>query len=207
MKWIGSLVNSKIFYYTYKLYKNDSAIIHYSKYNHSKLIIILYGSVYVTKTFESGEIVPIVILDKNTIFTAKRDSGKFYYKLTALETTYILSTKVYRVTNNRELMNNLIKGYKETVEAYETMNDAINQKYVERRVFYALLMLFWKFGVISNKKVKLPFWIPQRNLGNIANTRKEIVSRVIKKLDNKLKIKYYSKKLLYINNVFNITVK
>nr|YP_009944679.1 global nitrogen transcriptional regulator [Osmundea sinicola]QFR99973.1 global nitrogen transcriptional regulator [Osmundea sinicola] len=203
MKWINSLNNSKVPYYIYKLNKNDSIIISYEYKNHNQLLIVLHGSVYILKNFGKKQVIPIVILNKNSIFSISYLNNQFYYQFIALEKTYILIIKNYNIKQlDGQLMLNIIQSYQKTLSAYEIMNEAINQKYTKNKVIQIILLIFFQFGIINKKQIQLPFKISQKDLAIMTGTNKATLNKIIKEVSS---IEYTKKKSMQINNIFNFT--
>nr|ARW60289.1 global nitrogen transcriptional regulator [Laurencieae sp.] len=208
MKWISCLTNCNIPYYIYKLNRDDATIV-YNKYNNqNQLIIILHGSIYAIKIFANKKITPVVVLGKDSIFSTNRLSGHFYYKLIALEKTYIISlniNKVQKVTrSNTKLILKIIKSYQQTFSTYQIINEAMHQKYKKNRVFQLILLIFFQFGTISRTEIKLPFKISQKNLAIITGTNKETINKIIKEIKKISNIKHYRTKSIQLDNIFNL---
>nr|ARW68800.1 global nitrogen transcriptional regulator [Palisada sp.] len=208
MKWIKFLNNCKIPYYVYKLNKNDSIIICDQYCSKHQIIIILHGSIYIMKIFANKNLIPIVILNKNSIFSTSNINSQFYYQLIALEKTYVLTIKLktkHKLSN--QLMLNILEGYQKTLNSHQIMTEAINQKYKKDRVLYIILILFFQFGTINNKQVRLPFKISQKNLAQITGTSKETINKITREVNQKFNISYCKKKSIQIDNIFNLTEK
>nr|ARW64240.1 global nitrogen transcriptional regulator [Chondria sp. (in: red algae)] len=211
MKWINSLTNYKSTYYIYKLNSNDSIIIFNRYYHQKKLIIILYGSLYIVKIFDNKRIIPITILAKDDVFNNTDNTNEFYYKLTALEKTYILNIEL----NNKEiytqiddkLLNNLFNSYLNTINTYQSINAVIKQKHLNRKIAHILLLLFLKFGIINNGQIHIPFKLSQKNLALIIGISEESISKTIKQIHDKWYIKSYKKQLIEIKDLFSFTLK
>ena len=203
MKWINFLKSYKIPYYIYKLNTNDSLII-CDEYNKKKqLAIILHGSIYITKNFKNKKTITIVLLNKNSIFNGNYTNYQFYYQLTALETTYILTIKgetIKKLANKP--INSIIKSYKKTCNAYQIMNEAINQTNKKNKVLQIILLIFLQFGIINKKEVELPFKISQKNLSTISGASTTTVNKIIKDIIKKnllSKIKKQYKLIRYLS--------
>nr|YP_009398341.1 global nitrogen transcriptional regulator [Thaumatella adunca]ARW67527.1 global nitrogen transcriptional regulator [Thaumatella adunca] len=210
MKWIKLFSNHKIPYYVYKLNKSDSIIL-CKKYNKKhKSLIILYGSIYVVKIFSNQEQIPIVILNKDNIFTNIEKQNKSYYKLIALEKTYIATFQINIFQSrhiNHSLTINIIKNYDKTLEKYEIMNEIINQKYLKNRVLQLILSICLQFGIIKNNKVYIPFKLSQDNIAAMTGTTKTTVNKIMKIIYKKKIIEYSNKKTISINYILNLNFK
>nr|YP_010171051.1 global nitrogen transcriptional regulator [Chondria tumulosa]QSD57192.1 global nitrogen transcriptional regulator [Chondria tumulosa] len=209
--WIHSLKNSQIPYCIYKISDKDSIILSNKYKNKNQFIIILYGSLYITKIFKNKQIQPIIILNENNIFHNNKNDNKFYYKLTALEKSYIISIKTNKIKISSQisykLINNIIESYKKTFMTYQLINEATNEKYIKNRVIKIILLLFSQFGIFNKKKVYLPFKISQKSLAIISGTNPKTISKIINQIRKKSSIFRSNKKLIYIENIFNLTVK
>lgn len=205
MKWINSLNTCKVPYYIYKLNKNDSTIICNEYQHENQFIIVLHGSIYILKNFGNKQVIPIVILNKNSIFSTNYLNSQFYYQFIALEKTYLIimnNTTIKQL--NGQLMFSIIQSYQKTLGAYEIMNEAINQKYAKNKVIQVILLMFFQFGIINKEQIQLPFKISQTELAIITGTNRATLNKIIKEISN---IKYSRKKSMQINNIFNLTRK
>nr|WMP11926.1 Global nitrogen transcriptional regulator [Laurencia australis]WMP12138.1 Global nitrogen transcriptional regulator [Laurencia australis] len=208
MRWINLLNNCKIPYNIYKLNKNDSTIICTQYNNQNYLTIILHGSIYIIKIFENKKVIPIVILGKNSLFSTKDISNRFYYQLIALEKTYILTVKIKNPNKlSSELMINIIESYRKTLNSYQIINETINQKHKKNRVIQMILFLLFEFGIINQKQIQLPFKISQKNLAKITGTNKKTINKIINNIKIKYNTNYSKKRSIQINNIFNFTEK
>lgn len=211
MKWINFFSNDNISYYTYKLNTEDSIIIHNSQFTKNQAIIILCGSIYIVKTFVNKETLPLVILKKNNIlnFNSLKTKFKYYYKLTALEKTYILSFKIpYDSQNKKKISYNLfismMDSYNKTISQYEKMNEVMSHKYAKNRIIQLILLLCTEFGIVTKKQIQIPFKISQKSLATLSHTQKNNVNKTIKYLYHNTPIKYSNKKNIYIKNIYYI---
>lgn len=207
MKWINLFTKNSIKYCIYKLNKEDWIWIKNVYTNNS--LIILYGSIYITKTFTNQEIIPLAILNKDNIFTPQETNinYKFYYKLIALETTYLISfniTSLKNIRNENYFISNIIKSYKITLSKYESMNEILNQKNAKNRITQLILFLCLEFGTINKKQIYIPFKLSQKSLANMSNTNKNTVNKIIKCICDNIYVKYLKRKKIYIHNIFNI---
>lgn len=209
MQWIKFFKNYNIPYYVYKLNKEDYILIYNHYPNTNKSIIILHGSIYVIKIFTNKETMPLAILNKNNIFTLeeKNINYKFYYKLVALEQTYIVSfqlTHFTKIKKNYYLLLKIIKSYNNTLTKYEIMNEILNQKYAKNKIIHLILFLCLEYGIIHKKQIYIPFRVSQRNLAVMTGTNKATINKVMKYICKNIPIKYSSKKNLYIKNIFRV---
>nr|YP_010952059.1 Global nitrogen transcriptional regulator [Laurencia obtusa]WMP12998.1 Global nitrogen transcriptional regulator [Laurencia obtusa] len=208
MKWINLLNNCKIPYNIYKLNKNDSTIICNRYNNQNHLTIILHGSIYIIKIFENKKAIPIVILNKNSLFNTTDISNRFYYQLIALDKTYILTVKIDNASElSSELMTNIIESYKKTLNLYQIMHETMNQKHKKNRVIQMILFFLFEFGIVNQTQIQIPFKVSQKNLAKITGTNKKTVNQIINTITKKSNITYSKKKSIQINNIFNFTEK
>nr|YP_009396895.1 global nitrogen transcriptional regulator [Ophidocladus simpliciusculus]ARW66081.1 global nitrogen transcriptional regulator [Ophidocladus simpliciusculus] len=209
MKWITFLVNCNIKYYIYKLYKEDSIIIENNNHN-AKTLVILCGSTYLIKYFANAEFLPIAILSKDNIFNIITSSSnqKFYYKLTAIEKTYIIAFPQCALNKKQKshvnFLENIVKSYYKTLKKYEIMNEIINQKYLKNRTIQLLLSILLEFGIVKQNNIHIPFKVSNKNLAIMTGTNKTTISKIMKEIYKNLNIKYSSKKIMNIKNIFNI---
>nr|YP_009397530.1 global nitrogen transcriptional regulator [Dasyclonium flaccidum]ARW66716.1 global nitrogen transcriptional regulator [Dasyclonium flaccidum] len=213
MKWINFFTDYNIPYYVYKLNKEDAIIINNCRKNKDTSIIILYGSIYITKIFKENTIIPLVILNHNSIFHLKKKNirTKFYYKITALEQSYIISFRLSHINNrrkiNRKITLGIINSYQITLNKYEVMNEIINQKYIKNKVVQLILLLCLDFGIINNTKVHIPFKISQKHLATMIGNNTNNINRVIQYLYQEKFLQYSNKKRICILNIFNNNFK
>nr|CRF40206.1 Global nitrogen transcriptional regulator [Laurencia snackeyi] len=194
MRWINLLNNSKIPYNIYKLNTNDSTIVCKKYNNQNYSTIILHGSIYIIKVFENKKTIPIVILNKNSLFNTKDITNEFYYQLIALERTYILTVKIDNTNKlSSELMINIIESYRKTLNSYQIINETMNQKHRKNRVMQMILFLLFEFGIVNQKQIQLPFKVSQRNLAKITGTNKKTINQIINNISKKSHINYHKK--------------
>lgn len=206
MQWINTLNNYNIPYYIYKLNKGDK-IIYGNSITYSQSIIILYGTIYLFKTLNHHKIFPLAILHTNNIInlTNLYSDNKYYYKLIALENTYIISFNIKEIKPSIKLKTNIflriIHSQQLTLKNYERMNLILKHRYIKYRIIQMILLLFLQFGVINNNSIYIPFHLSQKYLTIILGTNKTIVNQTIQQLIKKMIIKYSTKKIMYINNL------
>lgn len=210
MKWINFLKENKIPYYVYKLNQSDSIIIYNKNHNDNKFIIVLYGSIYTVKNFSNQEILPIAILNKNSIFINTSNNHKFYYTLTALEKTYLLTFQS-NILNREDLSIsldiNLVEIYKKTLKKYEIMNEIISQRYLENRIIQLILSMCIEFGVVKHEGIYIPFTLSQKDIATMTGTTKTTVNKIMQKMYKNGVIKYSNKKIIYIKDIFDLYFK
>nr|QCI04414.1 global nitrogen transcriptional regulator [Antithamnion hubbsii] len=207
MTWINYFSNSKIPFYIYKLKRGDSIIQNTSVKNH-KCIIILHGIIYKTQIFTNNEILPVAILNKNNIIDINCHliSYKSYYKIIAIEETYIISFSFknlkYNNKINMKLFHNLINGYKMTLYKYEIMRNILSHKYIKLRVIQLVLFLSIEFGIIERTQIKIPFIITKTDIAIMTGTNTNTINKIIKRLHKNKLIHYSTKNFISINNYF-----
>ena len=206
MEWIKFLTISKIKYHIYKLNKSDTLILHNLENVNNKIIIILYGLIYIVKVFPNKELLPIAILDKNTILINYKKDNQIYYKLVALETTYIISFKEDNPnhTINTELNN--IKYYKKTLKRYEEMSEIISQRKTKNRIVQLILLIGLKFGIIRNQVILIPFKLSQENIAMMTGLSQNTINKTMKVI-YKMGIIEENKRIINLSNILNINLK
>nr|QCI05925.1 global nitrogen transcriptional regulator [Dasysiphonia japonica] len=131
--------------------------------------------------------------------------NKYYYKLIALENTYIISFNIKEIKPSIKLKTNIflriIHSQQLTLKNYERMNLILKHRYIKYRIIQMILLLFLQFGVINNNSIYIPFHLSQKYLTIILGTNKTIVNQTIQQLIKKMIIKYSTKKIMYINNL------
>nr|WGH12781.1 Global nitrogen transcriptional regulator [Echinothamnion sp.] len=210
MKWIKFLTNNKIPYCIYKLKKEDFIILNNRNNKDGNILIILSGCIFVTKVFYNKELLPIVILNKNNIFIKENKELKIYYKLIALEKTYILTLNLSKLNNNQIstlLRINILHAYKKTIEKYESINKIMCQKHIKSRIIQLILTICLQFGKIKNQQIFIPFQLSNKNIAILTGTSENTVSKIIKTIYSKHIIKDLSKKVIILDNILNLNLK
>nr|YP_009391942.1 global nitrogen transcriptional regulator [Acrosorium ciliolatum]ARW60086.1 global nitrogen transcriptional regulator [Acrosorium ciliolatum] len=199
MKWINEFSNSQIPYYIYKLNKGDS-IIYNCNSDYNKSFIVLRGIIYILKIFTNQEIIPIAILNTNNIINLNpfKINKQNYYKIIALDKTYIISFNInklkYNDNINKSLILNIIFSYELTLEKYERMNSILIHKHIKYRVIQLILFLCLDFGIINQKQVIIPFKLSQKSLAKITGSNQITINKMINKLSKNMLITYSLKK-------------
>nr|ARW63817.1 global nitrogen transcriptional regulator [Chondria sp. (in: red algae)] len=211
MKWINSLKDSKIPYYTYKLNQSDSVIIFENHQSNNQLIIVLYGTLHILKIFRSKKRIPIIIIGENNLFNIHSTNNQFYYKLIALEKTYIIKTtissnNIYSKINIK-LLSNIMEGYKKTLEIHEHINEIVKQKQTRNRIIQAILLLLLNFGIVKNGQIYLPFKLSQKDLSLISQTNEERTSKIIRNINNEWGLRYSTKRCIQTQDLLKLTVE
>nr|ARW69414.1 global nitrogen transcriptional regulator [Polysiphonia sp.] len=210
MKWIKYLTINKIPYHIYKIKKKDSIILTNVENENNNLLIILCGILYITKVFPNKELLPVAILEKNEIFSQNRKNKDIYYKLTSLETTYVLSIEEHKVKMSNSYISkdiNILKSHQKTVYKYELNNEIISQRYTKDRIIQLILIICLQFGKIKNKQLLIPFKLSQKNIAILSGTNKSSVNKTIKKMRTMKILRNVDKKTIYINNLLNLSLK
>nr|WGH12977.1 Global nitrogen transcriptional regulator [Echinothamnion sp.] len=210
MKWMKFLAHNKIPYYIYKLKQEDFIILNNIKNRNNNIIIILSGCIFVTKVFPNNELLPITILDRNHIFIKDSKELKLYYKLIALETTYILTFNSSILNNNKIstlLGISIINAYKKTLEKYEAINNIMGQKNTKNRILQLILNICLQFGKVKNQQILIPFQLSNTNIAILTGTSKNTVNKIMKSIYNKSIIKELNKKVIIVDNILNLNLK
>nr|YP_010850913.1 Global nitrogen transcriptional regulator [Lophurella mutabilis]WGH13571.1 Global nitrogen transcriptional regulator [Lophurella mutabilis] len=210
MKWIKFLTKNKIPYYIYKLKKEDCIILNNIKNKNNNVLIILSGTIFITKVFPNKELLPIAILNKNNILIKNNKELKIYYKLVALEKTYVLTLDLFILKQNKAntlLRINMLNAYKKTIEQYEAINNIMSQKSIKNRILQLILNMCLKFGQVKNQQVFIPFQLSNKNIAILTGTSKNTVSKIMKKIYNKNIIKNLNKKVIFLDNILNLNLK
>nr|YP_010619749.1 Global nitrogen transcriptional regulator [Tayloriella tenebrosa]WAX03762.1 Global nitrogen transcriptional regulator [Tayloriella tenebrosa] len=204
MKWIKFLTQKKIPYYIYKLQKEDFIILNK---NNSKIIIILSGIIFITKVFPNKELIPVAILDENNILIKSNKEIKTYYKIFALEKTYILTLDEYKLNESNIIGINLLHGYKKTIGKYEAMNNIISQKQIKNRILQLIFTICLEFGKLKNQKIFIPFKLSNKNIATLTGTSENTVNKVIREIYTEDLIKDISNNIISIKNILNLNLK
>ena len=205
MQWINHFSKYKVPFYIYKLNKGDSLIYkNNKKYNNS--IIILNGIVYLLKIFTNKEIISLGILNTNNIIPEIHNEKYYYYTITAIETTFLLSFKWQDIISNKKikpkLLKNILISYQFTINKYEIMNNIHSHKYIRYRLIQLIIFLSKEFGSFKNNRIIIPFNISQATISIIIGTNRSNVNQIINKLYKMKLISYYNHKKIYITNPF-----
>ena len=207
MKWIHCFSTSQIRFYIYKLKRGD-AIIQIPSLNKDKIMIILNGIIYHLQIFTNNEILPISILNKNQVIDNNHSyrNTKSYYKMIALEETYIISFRYqslkYISTINTSLIPKLLNSYKITLYNHEIMRQILAHTYIKHRIIQFLLFLSIHYGIIKQNQIIIPFLITKSEIANIVGTNINTLNRSIKLLEYNNLIKYKTHNSLIINYYF-----
>nr|YP_010851309.1 Global nitrogen transcriptional regulator [Aphanocladia delicatula]WGH14164.1 Global nitrogen transcriptional regulator [Aphanocladia delicatula] len=207
MKWIKFLAHNKIPHYIYKLKQEDFVILNNKNNN---ILIILSGCIFITKVFPNKEVLPIAILHINDIFIENNKELKLYYKLVALETTYIITFNTSILNNNKIstlLEISIINAYKKTIEKYETINNVMCQKSIKNRILQLILNICLQFGKVRNQQILIPFQLSNKNIAILTGTSKNTVNKIMKTIYNKSIIKDLNKNIIIIDNILNLNLK
>lgn len=202
MQWIKFLSIHKTPHYIYKLSQYDHLIITNVHSNTDKNIIILYGITCVIKTFSNQEIIPVAILTKNNIFTNNNKDHTIYYKIIALELTYVIT---FNKTTNQDRLN-IIEYYIKTLEKYENMNQIMSQRQAKARIFQLILSICLQFGKVNKNTITMPFKLSKQCISTMTGLSEHTVSKIISKLHNKDILKK-DQKTISIKNLLNINLK
>nr|YP_009397113.1 global nitrogen transcriptional regulator [Spyridia filamentosa]ARW66299.1 global nitrogen transcriptional regulator [Spyridia filamentosa] len=208
MQWINNFFDNKIPFYIYQLNQGD-AIIYTSK--NSNKIIILSGVIYIMQIFTNQEKLPLAILSNNHIIHLdhKMPKNKYYYEITAIKRTYLISFKSEYKYGHKKLLNSLmqplVESYKMTLNAHIKMQQILIHKYIQYRFLQLIIFLCKEFGYINKEEVIIPFKINQQELGFIIGSNKKNINQIISKFKRYGLIKYSSKKIICISNIFSFT--
>ena len=125
MKWIIFLAKNKIPYHIYKLNIEDKIIL--SNINNKKILIIIEGTLIITKISQNKTRLPIAIIEKNDIFINQQSEKKIYYEVKAINHTYIMiiNEKVFK-QKKIHTNNSIIESYYQTINRY-VRNDYDNE--------------------------------------------------------------------------------
>lgn len=151
------------------------------------------------------------MLNKNKIFKAHLDNSESYYKLIALEKTYITNIDIncieIKTPISKKLLENIINSYKETIKVYEALNKIIQEKQTNKRIIQNIFFILLHFGIVRNKKIYLPFKLSQKQLSFISQTNQGKTSKIIKNINYEWRIKNPTQISIEIKNLFNLTVE
>lgn len=210
MKWINELKDSNLSYYTYKLNQNDSAILFENSKNNSKCVIVLYGTLYIKKIFRNNKKIPIIVLHENHIFQTNNNK-QFYYKLIALEKTYIISTKINIKNKNNainiKLIHHIIESYNKTLRIHECINEILRQKRTNKRIIQTIVSLLLNHNRVKRTQIYVPFKLSNRELSSISQTNEGTTSRVMRKIKYKSNIKNSLNRSMQDKELFNLKVQ
>nr|WGH13769.1 Global nitrogen transcriptional regulator [Lophurella pseudocorticata] len=210
MKWIKFLTNNKIPYYIYKLKTADFIILNNIKHKNNNILIILSGTIFITKVFPNKELLPIAILNKDNILIKNNKELKIYHKLIALEKTYVLTLDLFILKQNKVntlFRINILNAYKKTIEQYEVINNIMSQKNIKNRILQLILNICLRFGQVKNQKIFIPFQLSNKNIAILTGTSENTVSKTMKKIYNKNIIKNLNKKVIFLDNILNLDLK
>lgn len=207
MKWINHFTVSKIPFYVYKLHKGDS-IVYIQNSGKDTSIIILHGTLYLLKIFTNKEILTLGILNKENIIHPIAEQQYCYYKLIAIEESFLISFKWKDLISNNNAENNLlmniIKASQSTLYKYEIMNNILIHKYTKHRVIQLILFLCKEFGLIEKNQIIIPFYISQITISIITGSNRCTINKIMHSLYNKNAISYSNQKYICIVDPFKL---
>jgi len=210
MKWLNYFSSAKIPYYVYKINKNDVIIIN-NDLSIDQSIIILYGTIFLSKNFNNKRTFPVAILSTNNIIYLKsfQIHNQYYYRLIALDHSYLLSFSLNHLKNNstvkKELFFYIISAHQNTLIKYEMINSILVHKYAKYRLIQLILSLCLEFGIFNHKQIMIPFTLSQKNLTNIIKSNKMTINKLINGLRKKEIIQYSSKKIISLHKILNLS--
>nr|QCI04791.1 global nitrogen transcriptional regulator [Bornetia secundiflora] len=205
MQCIHYFSRSHISYYIYKLNKGDTIV--YPAYQSPKqLFMILNGLIYLSKVFNHKQYLSLAILGKNNIIDVGSETHiyhQYYYSLTAIQTTYLISIKDTELKNkiNSLLFQHILISYKLTLYKYEQMNKILIHKYSKYRLLQLLLFLFTEFGHITKQTIHMPYIMSKKQISIIIGCNINTVNYILKTYDPYINIKKINKKFIYIQNI------
>nr|YP_009295591.1 global nitrogen transcriptional regulator [Mastocarpus papillatus]AOL58075.1 global nitrogen transcriptional regulator [Mastocarpus papillatus] len=207
MKWINYFTISKIPFYVYKLHKGDS-IIYIKRKEKYTSIIVAHGILYLLKIFTNKEILTLGILSKENIVHSLIEQSNSYYKLIAIEESFLISFKWLDLITNKNSSTNLlidvIKSYQDTLYKYEIMNHILIHKYTEHRIVQLILFLCKEFGLVEQNRIIIPLQISQTTLSIIIGSNRCTISKIIHRLYLKKAISFSKKKYIILINTFQL---
>ena len=141
MRWIQLLEKEKFTFKIHTLQRYDSLII--SSYsNNNNLLIVLDGFVNILKVFTNHQTICLGLLTNNCLIQKNyihKKSINYYYKITAMAFTLILSIEINSLTTINKSTNVLIPylvySYSKTLNSYETMFTIFIQKNVKKKSY------------------------------------------------------------------------
>nr|YP_009122314.1 NtcA-like transcriptional regulator [Vertebrata lanosa]AJH66072.1 NtcA-like transcriptional regulator [Vertebrata lanosa] len=199
MNWIIFFAVNNINYYVYKLEGKDSIILKNVKKNNLSAIIVLEGIITVVKIFQNREILPLAILDRNHII-GQRKSDEGYYKITALNNTYLITLEESLLYQNQIKNSNKInipKNYKKTLEKYEETIQIIKQKNTKNRITLFILFIFLRFGFVSKHKIVIQLELTKEYIAAMTGTSVNSVNKILRKINN-ITVDTKNKKTTYL---------
>lgn len=204
MKWINNFSKTRISYYIYKLNTNDS-ILYLNNSKQAQCIVILEGILCIFKIFNNKKIFFLGIISKDHILnlTSFNKYLNHYYKVIALNKTYVMSFSINTKINSK-IFFNIIKAQKLTIKKYETINCILKQQYSKYKVIQIILFLFIEFGNIQNKQVHLSFKLSQKKLALITGLNKTKINQIINLLIKQKIIQLSSYKTINLYNIYRL---
>nr|YP_009509365.1 global nitrogen transcriptional regulator [Gracilaria vermiculophylla]AXI97015.1 global nitrogen transcriptional regulator [Gracilaria vermiculophylla]QXU75218.1 global nitrogen transcriptional regulator [Gracilaria vermiculophylla]WDZ67951.1 global nitrogen transcriptional regulator [Gracilaria vermiculophylla] len=199
-EWMQLFLESETSFYVYKLQKGD-ALVFQRPIHDNPVVIVFYGTVYIMKIFTNGESFFLAILNSNSIIDFNFNSDYTYYKVIALENTYLIKFFWLDFISNFKYLSTvfrLIDLFRYTLKQYENSSYILLHKSVKYRVVQLLLFLCREFGVLNKHYIAIPFELSQKTISYITGSNPITVNKIMKDLVDKLLIKYISKKKILI---------
>nr|WCH55416.1 global nitrogen transcriptional regulator [Hypnea brasiliensis] len=204
MKWLNYFLNFNIPFYIYKLNINDSIILS-NDIKINQPMIILYGIVYIIKSFYNNKKTTIAILEANNILHINQIKEKnCHYKIIAISTSFLISFQWKNLVNinksfNHMIFKEIIKLYIKTNKKYEMMNIIMSHKYIKNRVIQLLLFCARDFGNINREKITICYYISQNTIAIISGSTRTTINRILKHLNYNKSIEYSIDKKITLN--------
>nr|YP_009395677.1 global nitrogen transcriptional regulator [Vertebrata isogona]ARW64547.1 global nitrogen transcriptional regulator [Vertebrata isogona] len=205
MNWIIFFAINNINYYVYKLESRDSIIFKNVEKNNLSTIIVLEGMITLVKVFQNQETLPIAILNRNHIINYKESNGA-YYKITALNNTYLITLKENILYQNQKIhcnKVNIIDNYKNTLEKYEETLQILNQKNTTNKIILFILFTFLRFGLIRKYKIIIPVEIRKEYIATMTGTSLYRVNKILRKTNN-INVDQKNQKTIFLLTIENL---
>lgn len=191
MRWIQLLEKEKFTFKIHRLKRYDSVIIS-SYFNTNNLLIVLDGFVNILKVFTNHQTICLGLLTNNCMiqnYHINKKNINYYYKITAMTFTLLLSIEVNSLMIIKKPTNLLIPylvyAYSKTLSNYETMLTIFVQKNVKKKIIQLLLHLSEEFGNLNYKNIKIPFRLTHDSLSQIIGSNRVSVTKVMACLQSK----------------------
>nr|UAD87899.1 global nitrogen transcriptional regulator [Gracilaria textorii] len=202
-KWKQLFFELEIPFYIYKLNKGDSLIFKYQT-KYQPLIIVFYGTVYIMKIFTNSEAIFLAILTNKSIIDFNFnffDSNSVYYKVVALENTYLIKFFWLDYIIHCKYLSTSLKLldlFRYTLRQYESSSYILMHKSIRYRVVQLLLLLCKDFGILNNNYVLIPFELSQKTISCITGSNSITINKIVNFLIKRLFIKYIVKNKIVI---------
>lgn len=207
MKYINLFSQLKNNYFIYKLNSGDCVIKNF--YINKNVLIILYGTIRISRIFNNQKIVFLSILSQNHIVDIdiihnKDTSRNYYYQLMAIETTYLISfnqENLYKEIN-RPFYKSLNTTYKLTLNRYTKINHILAHKHTKHKLIQICLFFSLEFGTMHKTYTFINFPLSKKQISIMIGCNNNTLNYHLTLLNTLLNLNFIKRTISW-HNIFN----